>query len=146
MIPIEQLYTTYMTYCNELQEPDFDLLVDDAHLNQLRPFTDQEFVWMLRNDKIFNAKWGPYSQHQMIQYLLEKQGDMVNTKRWRSLTKEQALFIKNLRVEEGCSWRSIARHFIIEYKIDEQVTQLMGALLCQAAQQVLEESSENGWD
>jgi hypothetical protein len=146
MIPIQELYTAYMNYCNEMQEPEFDLLVDDAHLNQLRPFTDQEFVWMLRNDEKFNAKWGPYSHNLMIQYLLEKEGDMVDSKRWKRLTKEQALFVKNLRVVEGYSWRSIARQFISEYKIDEQVTQLMGALLCEAARQVLEESAEDGWN
>lgn len=146
MISIQQLYTTYMNHCNQLKEPDFSILIDDPHLNQLRPLTDQEFEWTLQNDEKFNAEWGLNSHRQIIQYLLEKEGDMANKRHWANLTEEQALFIKDLRVGDGHSWRSVARHFIMEYGLEETVTQFMGAMLCEAARKVLGESVEDGWN
>ena len=149
--PLDELYTelyaTYMRYCNELTEPDFSVLIDDPHLRQLRPMTDQEFLWSLSHDEHFSSKWGPFAHNRVLPYLLETEGDMANDRvRWKSLTQEQALFVKNLRVVEGHSWRSVARHYVIEYKLDENVTQLMGVLLCEAARQLLNESLDDGWN
>jgi len=115
-----------MRYCNELTEPDFSVLIDDPHLRQLRPMTDQEFLWSLSHDEHFSSKWGPFAHNRVLPYLLETEGDMANDRvRWKSLTQEQALFVKNLRVVEG---------------------QLMGVLLCEAARQVLNESLDDGWN
>lgn len=149
-IPLDELYaelyTRYMNYCNELTEPDFDVLMDDPHLNQLRPMTDQEFVWSINHDSSFASKWGPFANNIVLPYLLERGDDMATNKaRWMRLTQEQALFVKNLRVVEGHSWRSVARHFVIEYNLDENVTQLLGVLLCEGAKEVLKEDAEDGW-
>lgn len=70
------------------------------------------------------------------------------------LTKEQADFIKNLRVREGYSWRAIARDVSAAYpeltvcgnKAENQGNQIDGADLCEAAMLLLGEKVEDGWN
>lgn len=147
MITIEQLYANYLNYCDQLQEPDYQVLVDDPHTNTIRPLTAEEFEFAVETDHKFRSSWGPCSDNQWIQYLLQNGEDMGDNKQqWRSLTKEQALFIKNLRVVEKHSWRSIARNFVIQYDVQDNVSQMMGVMLCEAARKVLNESLEDGWN
>jgi len=73
-------------------------------------------------------------------------GDRLLNNKWKSITQEQALFIKQLRVVEQHSWISIARCFASEYKLDNYpVSQLTGVLLCEAARELLKEESTKGW-
>lgn len=83
-----------------------------------------------------------------LSYLLEKgdMGDRLLNNRWKNITQEQALFIKQLRVLEGHSWRSVARCFMHEYKLNDSVSQLTGILLCEAARHILKEDVERGWN
>jgi len=147
MITIEQLYTNYLNYCDQLQEPDYQVLVDDPHTNTIRPLNIAEFEFAIETDHKFRSNWGPCSDNQWIQYLLQRDETMGDSKQqWVSLTQEQALFIKNLRVKERHSWRSVARNFVIEYDVQDNVSQMMGVMLCEAARKVLNESLEDGWN
>jgi hypothetical protein len=143
----DDLYRNYMNYCNQLSEPDLDALMDDPHLNCLRAFTEIEFEYMLKNNATFNSNWGTYSDNQMSQYLLANVDDMGehHNNHWMSLTQEQALYIKKLRVTEGHSWRSVSRNFILQYEVQEITSQLMGILLCEGARKVLNEQDNTEW-
>lgn len=141
------LYYYYLIYCNKLTEPDFEVLIDDPQLNQLRPMTDVEFSWAINNNDQFCAKWGVFSNNQALEYLLETEGEAMTDKvRWKHLTQDQAIFVKKLRVSEGHSWRSVARHFVMEYKLEDKPTHLMGVLLCEAARKALNELLEDNWN
>lgn len=71
-----------------------------------------------------------------------------------NLTKEQAIFIKNLRVKEGYSWRAVARDVSSEYpelRVSGSVaenwgSQLDGMALCKSAMYLLNETIEDGWN
>ena len=147
MISTKQLYNNYINYCNQLEEPDLQVLVDDPSGNCIRPLTAEEFEFAIETNHKFRSDWGPCSDNQWIQYLLQNREDMGDNKQhWASLTQEQALFIKNLRVVEKHSWRSVARNFVIEYDVQDNVSQMMGVMLCEAARKVLNESLEDGWN
>jgi hypothetical protein len=71
-----------------------------------------------------------------------------------TLTKEQALFIKDLRVTKDYSWRAVARDVSgeypelgvsgsVEYNMGNQID---GIALCDAAMKLLGESIEDGWN
>lgn len=70
------------------------------------------------------------------------------------LTKEQAEFIKDLRVVKGYSWRAVARDVSGKYpelKINGSVeynygNQIDGISLCDSAMQLLNEKVEDGWN
>lgn len=69
------------------------------------------------------------------------------------LTKEQALFIKKLRVEKDYTWRAVARDVSAEYPalgVDGNIeynygNQIDGRALCDAAMNLLGENVEDGW-
>lgn len=71
-----------------------------------------------------------------------------------TLTKEQALFVKKLRVEKEYSWRAVARDVSAEYpelgvdgNIDQnRGNQIDGIALCDAAMNLLGETIEDGWN
>jgi len=68
IVTLDDLYRNYMNYCNQLAEPDFDALLDDPHLSCLRPLTEIEFEYTLKNNATLNSNWGTYSDNQMSQY------------------------------------------------------------------------------
>lgn len=65
-----------------------------------------------------------------------------------AITKEQAEFIKDLRVNKDYSWRAVARDFCDKYpnmNIDRG-NQIDGICLCDAAMKFFNETVENGWN
>ena len=69
------------------------------------------------------------------------------------LTKKQADFIKNIRVNHEYSWRAVARDTKKEFpemNIDSDGetygNQLDGISLCDAAMNLLNENVEDGWN
>ena len=54
----EWAYQKYLNEVEVLQEPDFDLLVDDPQMNKLRPMTIKEFRNRISEDSEFAKKWG----------------------------------------------------------------------------------------
>jgi hypothetical protein len=71
-----------------------------------------------------------------------------------NLTKEQAEFIKDLRVKNGYSWRSVARDVSAKFpelnvsgNIEENWgNQIDGIALCDAAMKFFNEKVEDGWN
>lgn len=71
-----------------------------------------------------------------------------------TLTKQQAEFIKDLRVNKDYSWRAVARDVSGEYPelgVDGSVefnvgNQIDGIALCDAAMKLLNEKVEDGWN
>lgn len=70
-----------------------------------------------------------------------------------NLTKEQAKFIKTLRVEKEYSWRAVARDTkkrFPEMDIDSDGetygNQIDGISLCDAAMDLLKENIQDGWN
>lgn len=70
------------------------------------------------------------------------------------LTKEQAFFIKKLRVDKEYSWRAVARDVSAEYPElgvagnaeYNYGNQIDGMALCDAAMKMLGETIEDGWN
>jgi hypothetical protein len=62
------------------------------------------------------------------------------------LNEEQANFIKNLRVNEGYTWRAIASEYSRKYMDEPSGNQLLGLELCTAAMKFLGEKVEDGWN
>lgn len=70
------------------------------------------------------------------------------------LTKEQAEFVKELRVKNDCSWRAVARDVSEKYpelgvkgnKAENWGNQFDGIALCDAAMKLLNEKVEDGWN
>lgn len=61
----------------------------------------------------------------------------------RMMTVERALFVKNLRMTQQCTWRSVAAYCHAEWQADEAWTppsnQLAGMQLCRIAGEILHE-------
>jgi hypothetical protein len=80
------------------------------------------------------------------------------------MTKEQAIFIKDLRVNGDHTWRTIHIEFqlkyvpqeewyflpsVLKYTTDRSIpsgNQLLGADLCREAMELLGETINDGWD
>ena len=80
------------------------------------------------------------------------------------MTKEQAIFIKDLRVNGECTWRTIHVEYQLKYvpqdewyflpSVEKYTTdrsipsgnQLIGARLCGEAMALLGETIHDGWD
>lgn len=65
-----------------------------------------------------------------------------------NLTKEQAIFIKWLRVHQDHTWRAVAREFTEKYPELEYPTdnQIVGRDLCEEAMVLLDEVVNQGWN
>ena len=50
-------YKKYKSYANSLDEPDWDLHIDDPHENCTRIMTKSEFKEMIISNDIFYNKW-----------------------------------------------------------------------------------------
>lgn len=53
--------------------------------------------------------------------------------RWSTMTKEQAKFVRKLRVEEGYTWRAVASACNKEWNGNWGSNQLAGMDICEAA-------------
>jgi len=51
-------YKQYVTYANNLEEPDYDVHVDDPVQNKVRILTQKEFIECIKRDELFATKWG----------------------------------------------------------------------------------------
>jgi len=51
-------YKKYVTYANNLEEPDYDVHVDDPVQNKVRILTQKEFIERIKTDELFATKWG----------------------------------------------------------------------------------------
>ena len=54
---IKTPYHYYKLAVSKLEEPDFDLLVDDPNEHCTRAMTEEEFNWRMDNDTQFSARW-----------------------------------------------------------------------------------------
>lgn len=66
----------------------------------------------------------------------------------KELTAEQAQFIKDLRIHQEFTWRSVANAFREKYP-DFGIryeSSIDGANLCEQAMKLLEEEVEDGWN
>lgn len=50
-------YRHYEIAVSKLEEPDYDLLVDDPNEHCTRMLTEEEFNWRIDNDPQFSARW-----------------------------------------------------------------------------------------
>ena len=57
VIATQAMYTNYLSAVKLLEEPDNDLLVDDANENCVRKMTEDEFFWRIERDQQFKQKW-----------------------------------------------------------------------------------------
>ena len=64
------------------------------------------------------------------------------------MTEEDALKIKEWRVQEGCSWRTIAKKASIKWpeKDIPYCNQRVGMQMCYKAMEILGETLEDGWN
>ena len=62
------------------------------------------------------------------------------------LNEEQAMFIKNLRVIDGYTWRAVARDYSEKYMEEKTNHQILGMNLCTSAMFLLGEQVEDGWN
>lgn len=53
----EKRYKKYLKFCNKLEEPNFDYLVEDINQNKVRELTFEEFVDMWDNTPNFQKKF-----------------------------------------------------------------------------------------
>ena len=51
-------YKRYVTYANNLEEPDYDVHIDDPIKNKTRILTQKEFIDRIKSDDKFAKKWG----------------------------------------------------------------------------------------
>lgn len=71
-----------------------------------------------------------------------------------NLDQEQAVFIKKLRVDNGYSWRAVARDVSEVFHNLKDIggspvksgNQIHGIALCDAAMNMLNETVEDGWN
>jgi len=53
----ESKYSRYIAYAKSLEEPDYDMHIDDPRESTTRVMTPEEFQWRLENDNKFNKRW-----------------------------------------------------------------------------------------
>ena len=53
----ESKYSRYIAYANSLEEPNYDVHIDDPNGHTTRVMTPEEFHWRLENDNKFNKRW-----------------------------------------------------------------------------------------
>jgi hypothetical protein len=53
----ESKYSRYIAYAKSLEEPDYDMHIDDPREHATRLMTPEEFQWRLENDNKFNKRW-----------------------------------------------------------------------------------------
>ena len=61
------------------------------------------------------------------------------------ISKEEALWIRKIRVHEGYSLRAVARACSEKWKQDWGDNQLYGEDICAAAMKILNEKPNDGW-
>jgi thymidylate synthase len=54
----EWAYVKYQKYCKTLNEPDYDVHIEDLEKNCVREMTQDEFVNEIKTNDAFAAKWG----------------------------------------------------------------------------------------
>jgi hypothetical protein len=57
VIATQAMYDKYLSAVKLLEEPDYDLLVDDPNEHCVRVMTEDEFFWRIDRDKNFESKW-----------------------------------------------------------------------------------------
>lgn len=56
-------YQKYLNYCKTLNEPDYDVHIEDLEKNCVREMTQKEFEQEIINDDDFAKKWGSIGQY-----------------------------------------------------------------------------------
>lgn len=59
----EWSYQKYLNYCKTLNEPDYDVHIEDLEKNCVREMTQKEFEQEIINDDDFAKKWGSIGQY-----------------------------------------------------------------------------------
>jgi len=67
-------------------------------------------------------------------------------KLFENMTKEQAIFVRELRVDEGYSWRAVASACNKEWGGDWGSNQLAGMAICEKAATFFDEGYEKIWN
>jgi hypothetical protein len=54
---IEDFYKIYYSYASKLEEPDYDVHVEDLNQHRVRCLTKEEFMNQIKIDKVFSERW-----------------------------------------------------------------------------------------
>lgn len=107
---------------------------------------------MMSEDKeLFNSWYNDPKHHEQRRMLIESL-DKMKQNLIETLTPEMVSDIRKWRVEQDCSWRTVAALFCDSYITFSEKNNLMwgnqitGMELCDAAMIILNEKPEDGWN
>ena len=86
---LDEAYRKYSKIANSVEEPDYEIHVDDPHQNCTRLMTTDEFINKCKTDSEFSQKWGLKIEERELS--LEERYDLVETDKHIQFVKCQSL-------------------------------------------------------
>jgi hypothetical protein len=81
---LDEAYRKYSKIANSVEEPDYEIHVDDPHQNCTRLMTTDEFINKCKTDSEFSQKWGLKIEERELS-LLERYELMKKLDNWVSV-------------------------------------------------------------